>query len=73
MAVVLHKNIGINIKDRPLFIEGGWGGVKQLKKLPFQQKCVKKNHVRGAMGKKTEQVLSAIHVLFSMLNKFLHK
>lgn len=42
--------VGIKIKGRPLFIDGGWCGVEQLKKnLPFQQKC-EKNHVGGARG-----------------------
>jgi len=52
LSYMLHYIIyvGINIKGRPVFIDGGWCGVEQLKKTPsFSEKC-EKNHVGGARG-----------------------
>lgn len=44
LSYMLHYIIyvGINIKGRPVFIDGGWCGVEQLKKTPsFSEKCEK--------------------------------
>jgi len=60
LSYMLHYIIcvGINIKGRPVFIDGGWCGVEQLKKTPsFSEKC-EKNHVGGARGEPWGKKLS---------------